>query len=152
MRNSESLWQSRNTTAEPAATTRMQRLFNVLLQPVWLPWHADHAECDRVARHDPIHIASFVAILEVDGKGVLIPVEENHLTRCAICAVVEKVYRYTPNAKTKCQIRYITLRREREWATDTLEIDSDQGTIDHALLLDFLETMEAGEMVHIKVA
>jgi hypothetical protein len=77
----------------------MQRLFHVLVRPVCLPWHADHAECDRVARHDPIHIASFVAILEVDGKEVLIPVEENYLTRCAICSVVQKVSAILPTRR-----------------------------------------------------
>jgi hypothetical protein len=150
-RTSDAVWKGTITLPEPARAYDLALGFQPLLRSPWIPWHPEHHTCEERGRRNPRTVPSFVPIILHQEARPMVPIESAIIRGCAMCALLRKVANYLVIQDRKHAFGTLGLFVKKEDKRLTTFIDFDHGLYAEELLTEFLQSVEVGDVVKMKV-
>jgi hypothetical protein len=145
--HSDPKWNGRVPILSPNAGYGLPRGLNGLVAPQWLPWHAEHHQCQERGAQNPFSVASFVLVVNTGNKTVLMPMEKTTISGCALCALLSGIARYLNNEAVIIRLGSMEFAGDIYGRKVCAVVAPEHGTAGNQVLVDLLQSVRAGTIV-----
>jgi hypothetical protein len=149
--HSDPKWNGRVPILSPVAGYGVPPALNGLVAPQWLPWHAQHHECQERGAQNPFSVASFVLVVNTGNKTVLMPMEKTTISGCALCALLSGIARYLNNRSVIIRLDSMEFAGDIYGRKVCAVVAPNHGTAANQVLVDLLQSVGAGTILSLKL-